>query len=93
MTDDSHEIWYLTFSKIGKDVEIFVVCCSLCWRFKGLKGNNNQFQLGLGQGRYWKQIHQEILHLEIDFNRACNMMSTKSLPLAFHLFYLLHDPK
>ena len=33
--DDSHEIAYLIFSKIGEDVAKFVVCCSRDWRFKG----------------------------------------------------------
>ena len=33
--DDSHEISYLIFSIIGKDVVKFVVCCSCDWRFKG----------------------------------------------------------
>ena len=28
LADDSHEISYLIFSKIGKDVSKFVVCCS-----------------------------------------------------------------
>ena len=35
LADDSHEIAYLFFSKIGKDVAKFVVCCSRDWRFKG----------------------------------------------------------
>ena len=34
LTDDSHEISYLIFSKIRKDVEKFVVCCSRDWRLK-----------------------------------------------------------
>ena len=35
--DDSHEISYLIFfSKIGKEVANFVVCCSCEWCFKGL---------------------------------------------------------
>ena len=33
--DNSHEISYLNFSKIRKDVAKFVVCCSHDWRFKG----------------------------------------------------------
>ena len=28
LADDSHKILYLTFSKIGKDLAKFVVCCS-----------------------------------------------------------------
>ena len=35
LADDSREISYLIFSKIRKDVEKFVVCCSRDWRFKG----------------------------------------------------------
>ena len=35
LADDSHEISYLIFSKIRKDVAKFVVCCSRDWRFKG----------------------------------------------------------
>ena len=36
LADDSHEISYLIFfSKIGKGVAKFVVCCSRDWRFKG----------------------------------------------------------
>ena len=35
-SDDSHEIPYLIFSKILKDVEKFVIC-SRDWRFKGYK--------------------------------------------------------
>ena len=34
--DDSHEIPYLIFSKIGKDIAKFVVCSSSCRRFTGL---------------------------------------------------------
>ena len=34
LADDSHEISYLIFSKIRKDVAKFVVCCSRDWRFK-----------------------------------------------------------
>ena len=37
LADDSHEISYLIFSKIGKDVAKFVVCCSCDWCFKGSK--------------------------------------------------------
>ena len=36
LADDSHEISYLIFSKIGKDFAKFAVCCSCDWRFKGL---------------------------------------------------------
>ena len=35
LADNSHEISYLIFSKIKKDVENFVLCCSRDWRFKG----------------------------------------------------------
>ena len=35
LADDSHEISYLTFSKIRKDVKKFVVRCSRHWPFKG----------------------------------------------------------
>ena len=35
LADDSHEISYLIFSKIGKDVAKFVVSCSCDWRSKG----------------------------------------------------------
>ena len=31
LADDSYEISYLIFSKSGKDVEKFVVCCSRDW--------------------------------------------------------------
>ena len=34
LADDSHEISYLIFSKIGMDVAKFVVCCNRDWRFK-----------------------------------------------------------
>ena len=36
LADNPHEISYLIFSKIGKDVARFVVCCSRDWCFKGL---------------------------------------------------------
>ena len=36
LADHSHDISYLIFSKIRKDVEKSVVCCSRDWRFKGL---------------------------------------------------------
>ena len=32
LADNSHEIQYLIFSKIQKDVEKFVVCCSRDWQ-------------------------------------------------------------
>ena len=35
LADNSHEISYLSFSKIKKDVAKFVVCCSGDVRFKG----------------------------------------------------------
>ena len=35
LADDSHEISYLIFSKIGKVVTKFVVFCSRDWRLKG----------------------------------------------------------
>ena len=35
LADDSHVISCLIFSKIRKDYEKFVVCCSRDWRFKG----------------------------------------------------------
>ena len=35
LADRSHEISYLIFLKIGKDVAKFVVGCSGDWRFKG----------------------------------------------------------
>ena len=34
LADDSHEISYLLFSKIGKDFAKFVVCCNCDWHFK-----------------------------------------------------------
>ena len=34
--DDSHEMPYLFFSKIRKDISKVVVCCSSCRRFTGL---------------------------------------------------------
>ena len=34
MADDSHEISYLIFSRVMKDVAKLVVCCSRDWRFK-----------------------------------------------------------
>ena len=36
LADDSHEISYLFFFKIRKDVTKFVVSCSRDWLFKGL---------------------------------------------------------
>ena len=36
LAEDSDEKSYLIFSKIGKDVAKFVVCCSHDWRFKGV---------------------------------------------------------
>ena len=33
LADDSHEMSYLIFLKIRKDVEKFVVCCSRDWCF------------------------------------------------------------
>ena len=38
LTDDSHGISYLIFSKIKKDVTKFVFCCSHDWRFKDYIG-------------------------------------------------------
>ena len=35
LADDSHEISYLIFSKIRKDVTKFVVCCGCDWCLKG----------------------------------------------------------
>ena len=35
LADDSHEMYTLLFSKIGKDAAKFVVCCSCDMRFKG----------------------------------------------------------
>ena len=35
LADDSHEISYLIFLKIKKDIAKFFVCCSRNWRFKG----------------------------------------------------------
>ena len=35
LADNSHEISYLSFSKIKKDVAKFVICCSGDVRFKG----------------------------------------------------------
>ena len=34
LADDSHEISYLIFLKIKKDVAKFVVCCSRDWHFR-----------------------------------------------------------
>ena len=38
LADNSHEIPYLIFSEIRKDVAKIVVCCGHDWRFKGLIG-------------------------------------------------------
>ena len=35
LADDSHEISFLIFLKIGKNVAKYVVCCSRDWPFKG----------------------------------------------------------
>ena len=35
LAEDSHEISYLIFLTIRKDVAKFVVCCSRDWHFKG----------------------------------------------------------
>ena len=41
LADNSHEISFLIFSKIRKDVAKFVVCCSRDWR---LKEDGNPFK-------------------------------------------------
>ena len=44
LADDSHEISYLIFSKIGKDVSKFVVCCSCDWHTH-IDQNQNVLQI------------------------------------------------
>ena len=47
LADYSHEISYLIFSKIRKDVEKFAVCCSRDWRFK-------RYSSALDLYNFWK---------------------------------------
>ena len=66
LADDSHEISYLIFLKIRKDVTKFVVCCFKGYRlfFEELCSNNSlqagKFFMILSSADFYKQIFLKI---------------------------------
>ena len=79
LADDSHEISYLIFSKIGKDVAKFVLCCSCDWGLRvNLKACINyqaEWKANLASKKpadlHWHHFHCWLLMKLADPNPHC----------------------